>query len=472
MLRYAVKRILLSIPTLLIISLAVFGISKCAPGDPVEQLNSQELKVSADPAQNAEYYRRSAAKLGLDKPVFYFSLTTAAFPDSLWAIYPLSRRERLSDLIAQSGNWPAVRAYDKALNKALLLGERLPDSISIAPFFNRELVMIGNSRRLDLLQTQVVTADSFAQLLPPTQTQMLAAWAELKQSIVDLNQQRRPDLLRRPAFHWYGLNNQYQEWLGRFVTGDWGYTKQQKPVWDELKPALYASMSINGIALFWAFLIAIPLGVEMARRQGHAFDRWSKRILFFVNGMPVFWLGSLLIMLVTSRLLGKPMIANPYLDVSDGWDVAGQSFGGWFLKNLPKFSLPILVLSLHALAVIAMQMRGGVLETLQQDYIRTARAKGVREEEVYWKHAFRNSLFPIITLFGSVLPALFTGSLVIETLFNFPGLGLKTQNAFVNHDLAVLAAVLMAAATLTILGNLMADILYSLADPRVRFGKD
>jgi peptide/nickel transport system permease protein len=110
-----------------------------------------------------------------------------------------------------------------------------------------------------------------------------------------------------------------------------------------------------------------------------------------------------------------------------------------------------------------------MLETLRQDYIRTARAKGLNDDYIYWKHAFRNALFPIITLFGAMLPALLTGSLVVETLFNFPGLGLKTQTAFLNHDLATLSAILMAVAMLTIAGNLVADLMYALADPRVRF---
>jgi len=124
---------------------------------------------------------------------------------------------------------------------------------------------------------------------------------------------------------------------------------------------------------------------------------------------------------------------------------------------------------MYSLAIISIQMRGGMVETLGQDYIRTARAKGVREEDVYWTHAFRNAVFPIITIFGSVFPALFTGSLVIETLFNFPGMGQKAQEAFLSQDLAILSAILMAAAVLTISGNLVADMMYAWVDPRVRY---
>ena len=116
-------------------------------------------------------------------------------------------------------------------------------------------------------------------------------------------------------------------------------------------------------------------------------------------------------------------------------------------------------------------MRSGMLGALNQDYIRTARAKGVSEEDVHWTHAFRNGLFPIITIFASVLPAVFTGSLVVEALFNFPGIGTKTFEAYLGKDLPLLSAIMMLAATLTIVGSLLADILYAWADPRVRFAK-
>jgi peptide/nickel transport system permease protein len=241
------------------------------------------------------------------------------------------------------------------------------------------------------------------------------------------------------------------------------------PVWDEIKPALLATAALSGIALLLAFLIAIPLGVEMARFRNSRFDRWSKQLLFFLHSMPVFWLGGILVILFTGSIFGRPIIDNPYLDVTDQWLAGTESFTSWFVRKVPGFIMPVAVLTLHALALIAMQIRGGMLETLRQDYIRTARAKGLDEDDVYWKHAFLNALFPIITLFGALLPALLTGSLVVETLFNFPGLGVKTQTAFLNHDLGTLSAILMAVAILTVTGNLVTDMLYALADPRVRF---
>jgi peptide/nickel transport system permease protein len=250
-----------------------------------------------------------------------------------------------------------------------------------------------------------------------------------------------------------------------------GLSRKQEPIWQQLKPALFATLSINFTALFFAYLISIPLGVEMARRKGRTLDRWVKRAMVFLHAMPVFWVGALLVMLFCSPVWGKPLIQNPYLDISDTWNMGSESFLDWFSNKLPKFVLPILVLTLYSLPMITMQMRGGMLETLNLDYIRTARAKGVNEQDVYWTHAFRNALFPVITIFAAVFPALFTGSLVIETLFSFPGMGQKAQEAFTGHDLGILSAILMAAAVFTIVGNLIADLMYAWVDPRVRFVK-
>lgn len=466
MLRYFLRRLLIALPTLLIVSLAVFGISKCAPGDPVEALFTEELRT--EPGQEAEQYKRAARQLGLDKPVFYFTLAPAPFPDTFWGVYPAERRKRLSKLVFQTGNWPNVSLYDSSLSafsrSVLSLGDTSSARRSIAP----KLSLLMTASRLEEIEASVRKISSLTDSLPDRE-KLTPGLASLQSDVQRMQQNKNPLKIYQPAFHWNGISNQYHTWLTGFLTGDWGLTRRMNPVWDELKPALLATVTLSGTALLLAFLIAIPLGVEMARFQNSRFDRWSKQLLFFLHSMPVFWMGGLLVILFTGNIFGKPLVENPYLDITDQWLAGSESFPAWFVRKLTRFVLPIAVLTLHALALIAIQMRGGMIETVRQDYIRTARAKGLNEDDVYWKHAFRNALFPIITLLGALLPALLTGSLVVETLFNFPGLGIKTQTAFLHHDLGTLSAVLMAVAILTITGNIVADVMYALADPRVRF---
>jgi len=468
MLRYVLKRLLISLPTLFIISLAVFGLSKCAPGDPVENVFGEDPTNYTNPLARAETYRRHAVELGIDKPVFYGRLSTAAFPDTLWKIFPLDRRERLTKLTAQNGNWSAVHAYENALHQALIAIENLPDSLQQKVWIRLGLVELYAQDKLDKLESVLQPTIAACQTLPPTFSTFTATIQALAEKTSAACLEKKPSKLIIPAIHWYGFNNQYHHWLTGFVTGDLGLTKKKLPIWKELKPALYASMAINLIAIFFAYLISIPLGVEMARRKGGLLDRWVQRALVFLHAMPLFWVGGLLVILFCSPIIGKPLIENPYLDILDAWDMEKEPFLDWFSNKLPKFVLPILVLTLYSLTIVTLQMRGGMIETLGQDYIRTARAKGVSEEDIHWTHAFRNALFPVITIFSSMFPALFTGSLVLETLFNFPGMGQKAQSAFLDQDLGVLSIILMAAAIMTILGNLIADLLYGLADPRVR----
>jgi len=151
----------------------------------------------------------------------------------------------------------------------------------------------------------------------------------------------------------------------------------------------------------------------------------------------------------------------------------GDEFGTWekVLDRTYHFILPIICLTIGTFAYISRQMRGSMLSVIRQDYIRTAFAKGLSPRKVYWKHAFRNSLLPIITMFSGLLPAMIGGAVIVEYMFNIPGMGRVSYDAVVQRDYPVLFTILMFSAILTMLGNLLADILYSVVDPRISFTK-
>lgn len=465
MLRYFLRRILLAIPTLLVISMVVFGLSKCAPRDP--SLDLGESTFSNWQQQDAAILLR-ATQLGLDKPVFYFTFTTAAFPDTMYRIFPYSRREQLTRLCTQTGNWPAVSRYEFALREVESYVDALPDTLFAAGDFRAAFSKIQNSDDVDLLDDLLTDVRVAAENLPSDSRPDLLL-DTLQTRILDLHAKAQPGNMNVPAFYWHGTDNQYHHWLSGFLTGDLGQSRiSLKPVWESLRFSFFSTLIINGWAILLAYLIAVPLGVAMARRRDRLFDRFFRWGLLMLYAMPVFWLGSLLMLFLATPDFGLFLIKGINLESFQG---SGKTYSEWCLSNFDKFILPILTLSLHALAILALQMRGGVLDTIGQDYIRTARAKGVSENAVYWRHAFRNALFPIITVFASVFPAIFTGSLVVEYLFQFPGLGMKTYEAYMGGDYPVLFAILMMAAALTVMGNLIADLLYAWADPRVRFSK-
>lgn len=491
MLRYILRRTLLALPTLLVISFLTFGLGKCAPGDPIVNIFGEEVYNTLDPAQQAEKYRANAIRIGLDGPAFYFTLTTAAYPDTIWRIFPLNRRKRLEKFIGQTGNWSAVSAYDQAISHTVKAVEALPESLPQNYLLRKELTALIQADKFELLDSALVRlnsltasipeakfSDSLPTIVPPEFRRpkspflyLSGALMQLDSAVYRMHTQKTSGKLQSPIVYLHGFENQYHQWLKGFLTGDLGLTRRKVEVWEDLQSSLLATLTINFLALVFAYLIAVPIGVEMARRKGRWLDRWGKRTMFFLYSMPVFWFGGLIIMIFTNTGWGHAILPSIYFDVRDAWRPGTASFGDWWGANAAKCVLPIFILTIHAMAMLALQMRSGVLATISEDYIRTARAKGVGDEEVYWSHAFRNALFPLITVFASVLPAVFSGSLVIEALFGFPGMGSKTFEAYLGMDLPLLSAIMMVAATLTILGSLIADVLYTLADPRVRFSK-
>jgi peptide/nickel transport system permease protein len=185
--------------------------------------------------------------------------------------------------------------------------------------------------------------------------------------------------------------------------------------------------------------------------------------------LPSFWIGTMLIIYFTNDYYASWMnLFPPY-----GLGKIGPEFGLWerVVDRAYHLFLPLLCGVLGSFAYISRQMRGGMLSVLRQDYIRTAFAKGLDPNKVYWKHAFRNSLIPIITIFAGLLPAMISGFLILEFLFSIPGMGRVSYEAVVSRNYPVLFTVLMFAAILTMLGTLVSDILYAVVDPRISFTK-
>lgn len=470
MARYLLKRLLLFVPTLFVVSLVAFFLSRMAPGDPVLQyLTNDPFGTLSSPADlyNAERVcRQTATLLNRDKPLFYFGLRPKSYPDTLYRIAVGFRRKALEALIAEYGNWPLIQDYyDKvrAMDLALLA---LPDSLaataaSIKPTL-RELYTTtaetAVASRLEKIEDELADkpilvarhSEDF-QSLRNAHAAMLAGADHTARWI--------------PIFQWHGLDNQYHQWLSGFLSGDFGTSLYERmPVSRKVLPALRWTLVLNILALALAFGLSIPIGVLSATRQGKAFDRSASTILFMLYSLPAFWVGTLLLVFFATPTYGMKIFAGPGL----GAVHTGAGFWEQLAVAMPHLLLPVLCIAYPALAFISRQVRGSMVEALKQDFVRTARAKGLPERTVVWRHAFRNALFPIITMMASVFPASIAGSVAIEFIFNIPGMGWLTLQAILQQDWPVVFVVLMLGAVLTVVGILVADVLYALADPRVK----
>ena len=262
---------------------------------------------------------------------------------------------------------------------------------------------------------------------------------------------------------------QYLLWVGDVATLDFGRSfKDNGPVLPKIVERIPLTLSMGLISIIFAYLVAIPIGIYSASHPGTALDRISSTTLFMLYSLPTFWIATLGIIFLTSPeywpiFPSSGLYSNEY---SEDW-----GFFDKFADIAWHLALPMIIYTYTSFAYLSRQMRGSMLEVIRQDFIRTARAKGLAERAVIYKHALRNSLIPIVTLLAGLLPSLLSGSIVVESIFTLPGLGLLGFNAVIERDYPIVMAILTISAVLTMLGVLLSDITYSIIDPRIAFSK-
>jgi peptide/nickel transport system permease protein len=274
----------------------------------------------------------------------------------------------------------------------------------------------------------------------------------------------------------YGLDKpilvQYGLWLKRVMKLDFGesFSSDRRPVmekiWDTKQPLLdrrlFITFLINFLSMLLILIIAIPIGVSSATHQYSFFDKITTLFVFIGFAIPGFWLALLLI-----KFFGLNLGLLP---ISGLKSINYDSLSLWekIMDRTHHLILPVFVSSFGGLAGISRYMRSSMLEVIRQDYITTARAKGLPETKVIYKHGLRNALLPIITLLGLSVPGLIGGSVIFENVFGIPGMGQLFYMSVMTRDYPLVMGILTIGAILTLIGNLLADIGYMLADPRIR----
>lgn len=483
MLQYVLKRILIFIPTLLIISLITFAISTNAPGDPVEQmLTSQSGEGQAANLQASEKaYLELRKELGLDLPIFYFSLSNMASSDTLHRVAKNFHRDNLDRLTYEYGNWEQISDYYKSSRDLELATFGVKkDSLNRTPLIAikesvNEILRKHEDANLQVqfsqIKEKIKTAPSLAVIEGPinkvtdSYSKMTSNTSGWKNYI--------------PSLKFYGTENQYHRWFfgdkpwfgeddgkwssAGFIRGDFGKSyRDRRPVSSVLWEALRYTFLISFLSILLTYLIAIPLGVFSAKNSGSIGDQLVTTVLFILYSLPSFWIA---------------VMAITYFGGGDYFDwfppYFAPDFDGGFFSDAKEMAyylvLPLMCWTYGSLAYLSRQMRGGMLTVLGQDYIRTAKAKGLNDRSVTWKHAMRNSLLPIITIFAAVFPAAIGGGLVLEIIFSIPGMGKLGYEAVVARNYPIVFAVMMFSAILTLIGYLVADILYAVVDPRISY---
>ncbi|NWF97843.1 MAG: ABC transporter permease [Nitrospirae bacterium] len=265
---------------------------------------------------------------------------------------------------------------------------------------------------------------------------------------------------------------QYVLWLNKIVKFDFGesFSSDRRPVidkiWDKKQPLterrLFITFMLNVITMFVILVIAIPLGITSATHQNTLYDRITTTSVFIGFATPSFWLALLLMMFFGVYLGWLPISGLKSMNY-DSLSLAGK-----IIDRINHLILPVFVYAFGGLAGDSRYMRSSMLEVIRQDYIKVARAKGLPERIVIYRHALRNALLPLITLIGLSVPGLIGGSVIMESIFGIPGMGQLLFMSVMTRDYPVIMGIVIIVGFLTLLGNLLADIGYMLADPRIR----
>ena len=454
---YILKRILLFVPTLFVISILSFFLSKMTPGDPVQALmqGRDDANIEKSEAEERRRYQKISEQLNLDKPIFYFSLTPSSYPDTIYKITPKSERENCKNWILANGNWPAIQEFRNQLKSTAASNP--------------------NKASRNLLQSILINQD-YESILPRLQnytqeklqsSEEVSLFENLIVSFQRLEKQATKSKNWHPSFNWFGFNNQYHHWLKNILSGNFGISyADSRPATKKIMESLKWSLSINLLAAFLAFLFAIPLGVFQAERKDSRIDKWISSLSYLFYSIPIFWLATLLIVFFTTKEYGS--FFNWFPTVGVFTMDADLSFWQKWIKYFSKLILPILCLVLVSLAVIVKQMRNGILSELKEKYMLTAKSKGLNKKNAIRKHAFINALFPMVTILATVLPASLAGSIIIEVIFNIPGMGRLMFDSILSKDWPVVYAILLVVAFVTLVSYLLADILYAWLNPKVK----
>tara|TARA_B100000767_G_scaffold73249_1_gene69912 strand:+ start:418 stop:1896 length:1479 start_codon:yes stop_codon:yes gene_type:complete len=491
MFKYAIKRILTFIPMLIAISLLSFVISINAPGDPVERLSKaagSEGSAEQQSGASKKIKQELRKKLGLDLPIFYLSITDLASSDTLYKVQDKYHKANLEALTHQSGNWQAVSDY----YSSLLSLQKAHQQVNA-----KTIVVNDTSLSLNLVNESVNQLGfEIGSLLETSDKDIVALKFEKMNSLLKENiflsdledplanvKQTRENLFTNatrwktyiPAISWYGSKNQYNLWLlgnGKdrkgLLRGDFGISYiDSQPIQDKIWQKVGISFSLSLISIFLAYLISIPIGIYSAYKKDSAADKGMSLVLFVLYSMPSFFVATLLLL----------QFANPdnlsWFPVSGIQDptIFDPNWSLWMkLKHrMPFLILPIITYTYGSFAFLSRIMRIGMIDVVSQDYIRTARAKGLGEGKVILKHALRNSLLPIITVFAAIFPMAIGGSIIIEVIFSIPGMGVEIFNSILNYDYPMIITVFTLSGFLTMVGYLVADILYAVVDPRISY---
>lgn len=463
MLTYLLKRISTLILSLWIISVCLFFLQKNATVDVVMLQSKARSNGSfyVHPLAAEKVYRAEAVRLNLDRPLFYFAMKPVMFPDTFYKVqYPEAVKVQKKLLLA-TGDWALVQTYFQTLT-AFYEKVAQTENGQVSIFWKQQLQEMANTADLSVVKA---ACQASGEMREP----YIEELRKIEGLLIRLSYQSPSFFSWLPFPRWNGFDNQFHLWFSKIIHGDIGISSRDgRPVLDKLKEAIPWTLWVNGLAILLAYMFAMPVGILMAVLPKSRWLRWINNFLLALYALPAFWVGSMLLFQAT-----LPEYGFSFFSIS-GWSGL-QREGGFLSQPIPfllQLSLPVFCMSYGLAAYLTSYMQSTFSKVLKEPYMLFAKTKGISRTRLYFKHALPNALLPQIVFVAGIIPALITGSVVIEVIFNIPGMGRLFIDSMLSQDFTTVYSFVLLVSVLTAVGLIVSDILLVVTDPRIRLSRE
>lgn len=451
--KFWLKKVLYFIPSLLVLSFICFILSKLTPDDPVlTELGLPIEELSGNQNRFEEFknqYVRIVSKNGYQLPLFYVSISSLTGAGDLEKILYLPEKKIARKILAHTGNKDDLHAY--LIAKKDFLGENLTN---IPPHLIQSL---------DTASSPSIIQQVFGKITESENFRSSQNAGRLDKSIQQLNNRGDSWKSMVPVLQWNGGNNQYHHWMSQIIRGNWGNSnRDNRPVWQKIWPAFLWTVSINSLAIFMIVIISMFWGKYTSTRPQHFFSRLTNTVLFLISSLPVFLIAIIALLVLTgSGALGIFPTPGAY-PIS-----AANSVWTHFLRIIPFVILPLIVIILYGIPGLSRQVHNVMIAELQKEYVNATILRRILAKKVIHQYAWKNALGILSVYLGRLIPALVSGSIVIESIFNLPGMGTLLIGSIVSRDWPVVFGIVLLGGSFSILGLLVADAVMYKTDPNI-----
>lgn len=456
MITYLTRRVLLIIPTVLIVLVLSFILKNLAPGDEVARqldIEGASTEISYDAYMSA--YKKIAARHGYDQPPFYLSIVPSYYPDTLYRIIPKEKRLLITSMLRETKDWPFCHNFLGLLNQAKA---DLRHDESQKLIYNELLKLDQDKSYSDVVLRMEKIANFYSSPDVPGKS--------MAQLFDHFNQSKHTSTLVWPMILWNGFNNQFHSWFTNLTTRQNSSLIDGEPSLKKITRALKWTMTMSLITLILVSIIPVIIGVCQVYFQDRLFDRFISLILFALFAVPSFWLATLMVIFFTTPEYGAWTDIFPSIGIKPSF--VERSFFSVLGENLSQLVLPIICMTLASLSYITIQLRSDLVNALNTPYVLMARAKGLNKSQILLKHALPNALVPYITILSGAIPFIFTGSVIIEVIFMIPGIGRLMLSSMSLGDWPVVFTIVIVIALATMIGYIIGDVLLMKLYPKTR----